>query len=368
MNIKTKGIIILISAILVQALFSTGCSKEEERVVKGKTIVVTDSIGRKVSVPARVKRIACMYAFTGHVVVMLEKCSSIVAVVNGLKRDKVLIKICPAISKASVPKYNAGLNIEELASVKPDVLFMKESSFYHRGDFKKIQKLGIPVVVISFNDIESQVKAVEIIGKVIGATEKADQYISYFRKCIKTAGNIAKQVPEKKRVRIYHSILEPLKTDCLGSLSADWIEKSGLVNVSLGGSLKTRGEDKFASLEQVILWNPDAIIVNEEGVDKYIMSEKKWGDIKAVKTGRVYKMPTGISRWGHPGSLETPLAVLWAIKTFYPEYTESIDLGAETKFFYREFFKTDLSDEMTKKILKGEGMRSGKNKKRKKQS
>ena len=114
MNIKTKGIIILISAILVQALFSTGCSKEEERVVKGKTIVVTDSIGRKVSVPARVKRIACMYAFTGHVVVMLEKCSSIVAVVNGLKRDKVLIKICPAISKASVPKYNAGLNIEEL--------------------------------------------------------------------------------------------------------------------------------------------------------------------------------------------------------------------------------------------------------------
>ena len=72
-------------------------------------------------------------------------------------------------------------------------------------------------------------------------------------------------------------------------------------------------------------------------------------------------MPNGISRWGHPGSLETPLAMLWTVKTIYPDYAGSIDIKAETKKFYKKFFNYNPSDQMINQILQGRGMRKTKN-------
>ena len=73
-------------------------------------------------------------------------------------------------------------------------------------------------------------------------------------------------------------------------------------------------------------------------------------------------MPIGISRWGHPGSLETPLALLWTAKTIYPDYFPDIDISAETRAFYKRFFNYDLSDEQVRQIVSGQGMRLDKNK------
>ena len=71
-------------------------------------------------------------------------------------------------------------------------------------------------------------------------------------------------------------------------------------------------------------------------------------------------MPNGISRWGHPGSLETPLAMLWTVKTIYPEYSGSINMKTETVNFYKKFFNYTLTDQMAEQILQGKGMRKSK--------
>ncbi|MBT8339766.1 MAG: hypothetical protein KJP07_07110, partial [Desulfatitalea sp.] len=74
----------------------------------------------------------------------------------------------------------------------------------------------------------------------------------------------------------------------------------------------------------------------------------------------VYQMPIGISRWGHPGSLETPLAVLWTAKTIYPGAFTHIDIPAEVKSFYSRFFGYALSDHMVRQMLRGKDMRLNK--------
>jgi iron complex transport system substrate-binding protein len=84
--------------------------------------------------------------------------------------------------------------------------------------------------------------------------------------------------------------------------------------------------------------------------------------VSAVKNKRVYQMPIGISRWGHPGSLETPLALLWTAKTIYPDYFRDIDIFAETKTFYKRFFNYELGDALVRQMLTGQGMRLDKNK------
>jgi len=325
-----------------------------------KRIIVRDSFNREVSIPADIKRIGCLYAFSGHVVAMLGRGDSIVAVVRGLQRDKMLTKICPAILEAAVPNLNDSLNMEELARVKPDVVFIKDTVARKKSDTDTLTKLGIPYVVISFNNIEGQKKAVEIIGKAIGREKEAGEYISYYNKCSEKVKKIASRIPENKKIRLYHSLLEPLKTDGHRGISTEWMGIAGVINVSAEDQNSFSKEEFFANIEQVLVWNPQVIITHEEDAEETIIMSKSWSTIDAVKNGRVYRMPNGISRWGHPGSLETPLAMLWTVKTIYPDYAKEIDLKKETVNFYKNFFNYTLSDNMTDQILQGRGMRKSK--------
>jgi len=75
------------------------------------------------------------------------------------------------------------------------------------------------------------------------------------------------------------------------------------------------------------------IIANEKTAVDLILGNPQWSGIQAVQDGRVYQLPQGISRWGHPGSVETPLAVLWTAKTVYPHPFEDVDMAAETKHY-----------------------------------
>ncbi len=71
----------------------------------------------------------------------------------------------------------------------------------------------------------------------------------------------------------------------------------------------------------------------------------------------MFPIPVGISRWGHPGSLETPLAILWTAKTVYPDLFSDMDLELEIKRFYHRFFDLSLTDEMVQRVLNNQGMR-----------
>jgi len=323
-------------------------------------ITVTDSYNRTVTLPSEVKRIGCLYAFTGHVVTMLGRGNDIVAVVRGLKRDRMLSEICPSIQAAAVPNLNDSLNMEELARVKPDVVFLKDTVARKKSDIDMLTKLGIPYVVISFSSIEEQKKAILIIGKVIGRDKEAQSYIDYYKACEERLEKITAGIPYQKKVRLYHSILEPLKTDGKKSISVEWMDHAGVINVSAKDKSGFSGEEYFANIEQVLLWNPQAIITHEDEAFSIISGSSQWSTIEAVRNKKVYRMPNGISRWGHPGSLETPLAMLWTVKTIYPEYSGSINMKTETVNFYKKFFNYTLTDQMAEQILQGKGMRKSK--------
>jgi len=347
---------ILLAAVAVFCFLDaahTGTSK--------KDIQVTDCYGRNVTVPANVKRIGCLYAFSGHVVAMLGRADDIVAVVRGLKRDKLLTGMYPSILNASVPGSNDSLNVEELLSVNPDIVFIKDTIAGSKAETGMLNKFGIKYIVVYYESIEGQMRAVSVIGRTIGREKEAEEYNRYYRKCIARVKIIAASIPENKKVRLYHSILETLKTDGPAGIAAEWTGLAGTCNVSAGGLSDKKQTEAFVNIEQVLLWNPQVIITHEDGAKEEIMGSAQWSSVDAVKTGKIYKMPNGISRWGHPGSVETPLALLWTVKTIYPDYAASIDIEKETRYFYKKFFNYNLSDKMLKEILSGKGMRKSKN-------
>ncbi len=327
---------------------------------EASTNTVTDCAGRQVKIPSKVNRIACLYAFSGHVAAMLGKGDNIVAVVDGLKRDKLLTQMYPSIKNAAVPSVEGAINIEELINTNPDVVFVKSDTAKTAGEAAKLDKSGIPYVVTDYRNIKEQQYAIDVIGKVIGAEEKARKYNEYYNKCVDLVKQKTAAIPREKRVRIYHSVNEATRTDTKDTLPADWIQAIGAINVSLDQNLRMLEGKHFAGLEQILLWDPDVILANEPGVADYIMTNKQWSSLSAVKNRKVYQMPNGISRWGHPGSLETPLAVLWTAKILYPDLFNDLNMESETKSFYKEFFNLSLSNDTVSQILSGMGMRISK--------
>jgi iron complex transport system substrate-binding protein len=325
-----------------------------------KKITITDSIGRKVEVPAMVKRIGCLYAFSGHVVTMLGRCADIVAVANGLRRDVLLNKMCPNMRDAVVPKSQGAINIEELLNAKPDVVFVSPETGRNEAELKKIEQFKIPAIVVHYSSMQQQQQVIAMIGRAIGAGKRAEKYNKYYLSCIERVAKKAASIPKEKRIKLYHALTEATHTDARGSLSTDWLAATGIINVS-GTQEGNAFEGKtHVGMEQIILWNPDVILANEPSAVETMKNDSQWASVSAVKNRRVYQMPIGISRWGHPGSLETPLAILWTAKTLYPGIFQDIDIPAETKAFYKTFFNYDLPDEMLSQMLSGREMRKKK--------
>ncbi|MCG8640194.1 MAG: ABC transporter substrate-binding protein, partial [Desulfobacterales bacterium] len=332
---KNKLFIFSLTVVLtIFGLFSWVACSEESR----ETKIVVDCFGREVEVPAKIERIGTLFSVSGHVVTMLGRGKDIVAVTKGLKRDILLTSICPDILNAAEPKAYGNINIEELVRANPDVIFISEETGINKKETEKFEKLGIPYFVIKFDSIQEQKFMLEMMGNVLERSDEVERFINYYNWIIDLVSKRVADIPQEKKVRVFHSVMEAARTDSANSLAADWTQIAGVINVSVNDELRVVENTKyFANLEQIMLWDPEAIIVNEDGVDEYIRTNKQWAALKAVKDNRVYLLPNGVSRWGHPNSIETPLAILWTAKTLYPEYFQDVSLEKETKYFYQQF-------------------------------
>ena len=244
-------------------------------------------------------------------------------------------------------------------AIKPDLIFLKGSHYANKGEIEKIEKLEIPYLVVNYKNMEEQIYALQMIGEALGGKEKkkAEDINNYYRNVIKTAHEISKNIPEEKRLTVYHSINEIVRTDGRDTLGYDWITCVGAVNVSANSDLIFAENDYFASMEQIFTWDPDIVICNEASTQEYLLEDPKWSGLRAVYEKRVYNIPVGATRWGQRGSLETFLAILWLGTTIYPEYYGEIDLKKEVFSFYKDYLELELDDETYDKILQGVGIR-----------
>lgn len=359
MNAQRIKAVLLLILLSVSIVGLSGCLNQASSPDDSRTRVVVDCVGREVEIPQEVNSVACLYAFAGHVTTLLGEADKICAVVDGVKRDKLLTQMFPHILEVSVPFTQGVINVEELAKINPDVVLIQSSTHNNRAEMEKLAAFNLPAVVVDTRTMEEQRQAVLVIGQVLGGTalEKARLYDAYYQQTLDLVDEKARLLDPEQKVRVFHSVNEATRTDAAGSLVAQWMERTGLVSVAADQELNPLEGKMYASLEQIYLWDPDVIVCNEVGVPNYILTDSKWAGLTAVKNQTVYQMPIAVSRWGHHGSMETPLAMYWMGKLVYPWLYEDVRVEEETRYFYETFFEYTLSDRQIAEILAGEGMR-----------
>jgi iron complex transport system substrate-binding protein len=128
-----------------------------------------------------------------------------------------------------------------------------------------------------------------------------------------------------------------------------WIAHAGGVSVT---ARDRHTELMTLSVEQVISWDPDIIIVNSRREIDDVRKDLRLVDLSAIRNNRIFAIPWGVCGWGYH-TVEHPLTLLWAAKLLHPDRFRDIDLTHELKRFYSGFFSYTLDDEEATDILAG---------------
>ena len=195
------------------------------------------------------------------------------------------------------------------------------------------------------------------LGELFGVEERAEALAAYAEETFAAVADI----PEADRLTVYYGNKEDsLETAPAGSSSAQVLEMANAVNAAgpeLGGEGRVR-----ISLEQLLAWDPDVIVVNGEPkanlggsqAARDILSNPDLASLKAVQTGRVYGAPNAPFSWiDRPPGPNRIAGVRWLFARLYPDACQ-YDVDEEIRTFFWLFYHVELLDDQLRMLYEGQ--------------
>ena len=345
---------IMVFAMAATFLF-TGCSKGgTSNTGNSNKKTITDAAGKKVEVPLKITKIGDSWQAHNEVLAVLGAGDKIVATILTEKTRPWLYKVNPQMKNAVTAFSSDGVNTEELVKAKPDIVFTPLND----KSVDKISGLNIPTVQLNFTDFKSLKECISLTGEILGEDSKkrADSYISYLDSKINAISGITSKIPKEQKPKVLHvTSLSPITVDGGSTIISSWIEMAGGINAAE----EVKGNNEEVSLEQILKWNPDVIILSSNTLMKVsngkkninqLLTDPAWKQVNAVKNGKVYFNPDGAFYWDRY-SAEEVLQIQWAAKIINPDKFKDIDIIKETRYFYKTFLNYDLTEEEANKII-----------------
>ncbi len=239
----------------------------------------------------------------------------------------------------------ANLNKEEVILSDPDAVIdmgeIKGDATSTKSDLDELTRsLNIPVIFIECY-LDNTADAYRKLGRLLGKEDECNKRAEYAERALKTAEEKKEKISDPVSV-YYSSSPDALVAVESGSFHGEVIEKIGAENVVPSSFSESSGT---VSLEELIIWDPDVILLSDKNAYERVMSDRTWGTLRAVREGSVYLIPTSpYSFIDSPPSVNRIIGIYWLGSLLYPDLYSDIDLEAELKEFYSLFYCYDLSE------------------------
>lgn len=246
-------------------------------------------------------------------------------------------------------------NIEAIRKVKPDMIIdvgTVDKKYVALAD--KIQKeTGIPYVLID-GSLANMPNMLRQGGDLLDVTDRADKIATYAEVKLKDLRLELDMMQAKGRPRIYYGRGgDGLQTGPAGSINTEFIDLLGAVNVAEKAG---KGGLVTVSVQQIAAWDPDIIILDDATFFAAVKKHPAWSALRAVKAGKVYKAPERPFGWlDSPPGVNRLMGVIWLEGLLYPK-TFDIDVPAEVRDFYNEFYQVDPWDEELDEMFAGSSL------------
>src|SRR5260370_649451 len=324
---------------------------------QGRTIV--DSATRKISLPDRVNRVFVAGPPASVLMYVLAPDMMVGWIRLPTPAEKEFLT-APARDLPETGRLTGRgdtVSLERLIAAKPDLVLDFGSV---TGTFVSLanrvqDQTGIPYALID-GTFAATPASLKLAADIIGRSARGVELAAYAEKTFAMANDGLARVPADKRPKVYLARgPEGLETGSRGSINTQIIERVGAVNVAEG--LGGRGNTANASLEQIIAWQPDAIVTLDRAFFAGVNAKPGWDPVRAAAASKAYLSPSLPSGWiDAPPSITRLIGLRWLLKTFYPIET-AIDLRTDTRFFYALFYGVKLEDSQLDRLLGGAGPR-----------
>ena len=318
-------------------------AQTESAAPAAETRTFTDSVGRTVTLPARIDKVAV----TGPLaqIVLFALCpDKLVGIANAWDVSAEAYLDTEYYNLPLLGQLYGGqgeLNLETLlASGAQLVIDVGEPKDTIAEDLDALQEqTGLPFVHVTATT-QTTGEAYRLLGELVGMEAEAETLASYCEEVYARAVDIAGRVdkvdllyitgPDGQNViaqNSYHSEIIDLLSN----------------NLAVVESPSSKGTGNEVGLEQILLWDPDYIIFAPDSAYDAVGEDPAWGQLTAIAAGRYYETPMGPYNWmGFPPSVQRYLGMLWMAKLLYPEEA-GYDLYVEVARYYDLFYHCALT-------------------------
>lgn len=292
MNKTVKWLLVLVVAAAAAWAYLGGAAVDTAGEQAEKR-VVTDAARRQVAIPARPQRVVALnasnvdlYCAAGGTLVGRPTTAALPAALLAKIKD------IPAVGETPSP------NIEQIVALKPDLVLGVNVAFHH-ALVPAFEKAGIPILLQDLPTYRQVLATLRFYGELTGHPEQAQEAVARIESRVdKAKARSAGKAPV--RVLVVWGSPESFQMALPASFTGDLLTLLGAKNVAEGQTPSAPNMPYVPlSLEFVARANPDAVLLITHGADaqvgdkfrKELAEHQAWQGLKAVKEGRVHKLP-----------------------------------------------------------------------------
>lgn len=299
-------------------------------------VTITDALGREVTIEEEPERLVSGYYITTSYLAALdldEKLVGIEAKADTRELYKLAAPELPSLPNVGSLKQ---FNLETCVSTEPDLVILSAKV---PDAVAKLEELGIPVIAVNPESEKEFKETISMIGTACNVQERANALTENYDKAV---ADLAAKLEGTEPARVYLGGNSAFLSTAGPAMFQDLlIRGAGAENVA---SEITDTYWATVSYEQLLAWNPDAIILAPQAeytVDD-VLSDPALADLDAVKNGKVYAMPNVIESWDSPIP-SSYLGSIWMASVLYPDAVSTEDYTKACVDFYQQFYGFDAS-------------------------
>ena len=336
-----KTVCLLLALSVMLTLLSVCAFADEQR-------EFTDSLGRTVTLPERIEKIALTGPLTQ--IYLFPLCPELlVGFSTAFSEDAEKYIPDEYLALPELGQLHGGkgtINLEALLAAEADVVIdVGEAKKTMAEDFDSLtEQTGIPFVHIE-TTVETTPEAYRIIGELIGKSEKAEELAAWCEKTLAKINAVMEKVDADGARKSIVYCLGPKGLNVLakGAFHAEIISMVA-ENAAVLDNVVSHGDGNETDMEQLILWDSDVLLFRHDSIYDEIAGDETWAQLRAVRSGEYYKIPCGPYGWiSSPPAVQCYLGMLWLTDILYPEYVD-YDLKTEVTDYYKLFYGYELTD------------------------
>lgn len=236
---------------------------------------IKDFFGRDINIPSKPQRIISLTPATTEILFSLDLKNKIIGVTSDCNYPK------DAIKKEKIGKFGF-INLEKVISLKPDLIIATKDM---NNQLNVLKKYNVPIIAIQTKNLDSVISNIKLLSEVSGSQKEGKVLTDKLNKKLAKIKSIS--LKSKKHPKVFYCIWHnPIMTTGKNSFISDMIRTTGAINISDEINVSFSAYN----VENLIIKNPDYIVIPDSTYKNINFSIIPWNKLKAVKNNHVIRV------------------------------------------------------------------------------